>query len=91
MKKISTKKLVLGSFLLAMAMPLVTVLSVVQLGINPLGTVFWVLTALTLSASAMFFAITINLLKRYADESEEISLHLEHLDIPNMKRASIGL
>lgn len=70
MKKISTKKLVLGSFLLAMAMPSVTVLSVVQLGINPLGTVFWVLTALTLSAAAMFFAITINFLERYADESE---------------------
>lgn len=70
MKKISTKKLVLGSFLLAMAMPSVTVLSVVQLGINRLGTVFWVLTALTLSAAAMLFAITINLLERYTDESE---------------------
>ena len=70
MKKISTKKLVLGAFLLAMAMPLIMVLSVVQLGINPLGTVFWVLTALTLSAAAMLFAITSNLLKRYADESE---------------------
>jgi|GEM_PF-3295490 len=70
MKKISTKKLVLGSFSLAMAMPSVTVLSVVQLGIKPLGTVFWVLTALTLSAAAMLFAITTNLLKRYADESE---------------------
>lgn len=70
MKKISTKKLVLGSFSLAMAMPLIMVLSVVQLGINPLGTVFWVLTALTLSAAAMLFAITSNLLKRHADESE---------------------
>lgn len=70
MKKISTKKLLLGSFLLAMAMPSVTVLSVVQLGINPLGTVFWVLTALILSAAAMLFAITINLLERYTDESE---------------------
>ena len=70
MKKISTKKLVLGSFSLAMAMPSVTVLSVVQLGIKPLDTVFWVLTALTLSAAAMLFAITTNLLKRYADESE---------------------
>lgn len=70
MKKISTKKLVLGSFLLTMAMPLVTVLSVVQLGIKPLGTVFWMLTALALSAAAMLFAITINLLERYTDESE---------------------